>query len=68
MGVEVDIDGKKFVVNCATTKEYAVFDDIEDIKILSRLLRNESAGYVNVIMHPDALSGYIEVIFCDDKF
>ena len=43
------------MIDCDKAEEQVVFDEPEDVGILARLARKESASYVSIAMRPGGL-------------
>lgn len=59
--VMTDMDGKEIVIECDKAEAQVVFDEPEDVGILSRLARKEPASYVSIAMCPGGLQDYVDV-------
>ena len=59
--VMTDMDGKQLVIDCDKAETQVVFDEPEDVGILSRLARKQPASYVSIAMRPGGLQDYVDV-------
>lgn len=59
--VMTDMNGKELVIDCDKAEAQVVFDEPEDVGILTRLAREEPVSYVSFAMRPGGLQNYVDV-------
>ena len=53
--VMTDMGGKQLVIDCDKAEAKILFDELENVGILARLARKETASYVSIAMRPGGL-------------
>ena len=60
--IMTDMDGKELVIECEKAEANVIYEEALDAAYLSRLAREEPAGYVSFALKPGGLQGYVEAM------